>query len=89
MGTSTQRGWPEWLKDVEAIELKHPARRIVRVSIPGGVPEIGWNVENNTYRGHSKVGINFANMRMGVFCSFHVDDGPFSVKFNDGEVVHG
>lgn len=88
MEQGPQRRWDEWLKDVEAVERAHPNQRIVSVSFPGGVPAIAWNVENNLYRGHSPLdGNNFPHMRAGIYGSFMVLDGPFEVRFNDGEVV--
>lgn len=77
--------WTGWLDRVEAIERQHPSKRIVSVSIPGGLPKVGWNVENHLYRGRVPVDSNrIENMRAGVYGSFRVTDGAFAVLFNDG-----
>lgn len=78
--------WQGWLSRVDKIERAHPAKRITFVQIPGGLPKVGWNVQNNVGKRWQDFG-TLENMRMGVFGSFHVQDGPFLVKFNTGETV--
>lgn len=80
--------WSGWLDRVEAIEKAHPEKRIVGVQIPGGLPERGWNVENNLFRCNIRLdGGKVPNMRSGVFGTYYVTDGDFCVRFNDGTLL--
>jgi len=79
--------WSGWLDKIGSIERAHPEKRVVAVTIPGGLPPVAWNVEANLYRGHVPIEGNVPNMREGVYASFPVTDGAFAVRFNTGEIV--
>ena len=80
--------WQGWLDKVAVIETANPDKRVVSVSIPGGLPKHACNVQNQLYRGHSPLdNASVADMREGVYGAFHVTDGPFHVRFNTGETM--
>lgn len=81
-------GVARWLARVDSIELDNPHRRVVQVSIPGGLPELAWNVEGNRTRSGNYIdGPKIPHLRAGIFGTYLVTDGAFSVRFNDGEIV--
>ena len=79
--------WQGWLDRVEKIERAHPDRRVTQVWFPGGLPSVGWNVQNLTGAKRWETAGVYEHMRQGVFGSFRVSDGPFQVKFNTGDTV--
>jgi len=80
--------WQGWLDQIELIEKAHPDKRIVSVSIPGGLPVQARNVPNRLYRGNIPLdNATVADMREGVYGAFRVAAGPFQVRFNTGDVI--
>lgn len=80
--------WSGWLDKVTVIEAANPDKRIVAVSMPGGLPKIAWNVPNNLYRGNIPLdGANMPDMREGIYSAFPVTDGAFAVRFNTGDIA--
>jgi hypothetical protein len=78
--------WQGWLDKVAVIEAANPDKRVVSVSIPGGLPSHARNVPNRLYRGNIPLdNANVADMREGVYGTFRVTAGPFRVRFNTGE----
>lgn len=57
--------------------------------IPGGLPRVGWNVDNPGAQGFRGRALEpcLPNMREGVMSNYRVEDGPFEVRFNDGTVL--
>lgn len=79
--------WQGWLNRIEQIERANPDKRVTLARIPGGLPKVGWNVQNmHGARRWDTAGVH-ENMRTGVFSSFPVESGPFMVRFNTGETV--
>ena len=64
-------------------ELTHPHLRVVQAWIPGGLPEVAWNVDGYAYQGRSIAEPKIPHLRRGVYSTFRVNDGEFRVQFND------
>lgn len=80
---------PFWyLEQVEKIELANRDKRVVHVWMPCELPKYLWNVDNAQYVGRSPLdGETIPHMRKGIMGNFRIDQGSFSVKFNDGSTL--
>lgn len=83
MGADAGHDW--YLAQVEKIELQHPDKRVVLVTMPCELPESLWNVEASLMRGYIPItDQRVPGLRQGVFGNFRIEQGPFVVRFNDG-----
>ena len=83
------KGWADWLDDIEKIERREFPRKVVAASFPGGLPKVAHNVSNGISRTFSpEYGLMQDGIRSGVYGSFRVYDGDFTVQFSDGGLVH-